>query len=237
MKKRSGWKNTLYLMVCVVLASGIQLAILLLTKNYDVYLFGSLLFAIPLMVWSLEGKTSMRPYCKSVFWSFLIAIVLGGCVTAVENLFRFRQIPIWIAILCVIFAKKGICVIRQQWKRQKRLETVILVHKDKRASCLALWDTGNQLKTDEDGRPIHIISMEIFHKLEITANDFVGVIGYCALGNTGGILPLYEIDNLYMETSRQKEMQNTKVVVACATSQLLSKRTYQVILNVEGVHI
>jgi hypothetical protein len=73
----------------------------------------------------------------------------------------------------------------------------------------------------------------LFRKLEISANDFIGLAGYCSLGKEEGILPLYEIDGIFADGNEVPE-QPAKAVVARAGGQLLAQKTYQVILNVEG---
>jgi hypothetical protein len=73
----------------------------------------------------------------------------------------------------------------------------------------------------------------VFRKLEISANDYVGLAGYCSLGKEEGILPLYEIDGISADGNAAFERPG-KAVVACAGARLLAQKTYQVILNVEG---
>lgn len=232
--KRNAKMSMLILFGTSLGAGLLQLGILL-WKGYPAYLVVSFLVIIPAMVLLFLGKTALPVYFRRLIWSYLIAMGLGGCVSAAENIFRFSQIPIWIAILCVFLVREGIRFGKREFKKQEQLCKVILQHRGKTVECMALWDTGNQLRVAEDGRAVHIIDAELFRELHITANDFVGVAGYCTLGNDDGILPLYEIDGIYMEDNIGALSRGTKAVVACAGSRLLRQKPYQVILNVEGV--
>jgi hypothetical protein len=210
-----------------------QLLILYLTGSYPAYLFVSFLVLIPGMVLVLAGREPVPVFCRRLIVCYLVAVVLGGVVGAAENLLHLSQIPVWILLLSLFAAKEGLGVWKAQTKRQEQFCTVTLQHKGRRVSATALWDTGNCLRDHKGERPVHIISAEVFRKLEISANDYIGLAGYCSLGNEEGILPLYEIDGISVDGNAAFEQQE-KAVVACAGGRLLAQKTYQVILNVEG---
>jgi hypothetical protein len=230
-------KHRIGLLSAASVGAGVfQLLILYLTGSYPAYLFVSFLVLIPGMVYVLAGREPVPVFCRRLIVSYLVAVVLGGVVGAAENLLHLNQIPVWILLLSLFAAKKGLCVWKTQTKRQEQLCTVTLRHKGKCVQTTALWDTGNCLREPEGERPVHIISAEMFRKLEISANDYVGLAGYCSLGNEEGILPLYEIDGISADANAAFE-QPAKAVVACAGGQLLAQKTYQVILNVEGAGV
>jgi hypothetical protein len=229
----SGRQRILFLSVASACAGVFQLLILYLTGSYPAYLFVSFLVLIPGMVFVLTGREPVPVFCRRLIVCYLVAVVLGGVVGAAENLLHLSQIPLWILLLSLFAAKEGLCVWKAQTKRQEQLCTVTLRHKGKCVKTTALWDTGNCLREPEGERPVHIISAELFRKLEISANDFIGLAGYCSLGKEEGILPLYEIDGIFADGNEVPE-QPAKAVVARAGGQLLAQKTYQVILNVEG---
>jgi hypothetical protein len=234
-----------------IFAGLLQLLVLCITGSYFMYLAVSFVIVIPQMVYAVLGRTRMPVFIKRVLLGYLVAVLLGGFVGALENLCHLQQIPVWISVLSVFVVKEGVLMLRNQLKKQEALCTVILRHRGREMRCTALWDTGNRLRESGTNRPVHIISREVYKELSITAEDYVGLAGYCTLGKEEGILPLYEIDALLILQSGQNidssqsvkleqvkwqgaTVKNTKAVVACAGEHLLAQKPYQVILNVEG---
>jgi hypothetical protein len=231
-------------LAAVSIAAGtLQLLTLCATGSYTAYLAVSLLLVIPGMVRGMFGRARLPVFLRRSLLCGLVAALLGGAVSAAENLFRLRQIPVWILILSVFMGKEGVRMFRNQMKKQQMLCTVVLSHRGKELGCTALWDTGNRLRETGTNRPVHIISREVYRGLRITAEDYAGLAGYCTLGEEDGILPLYEIDGLRVipdkisqkpEQGKAAASEFTKAVVACAGERLLAQKPYQVILNVEG---
>jgi hypothetical protein len=226
-----------------ITAGLLQLLVLCITGSYFLYLAVSFVIVIPQMVYAVLGRTRIPVFIKRVLLGYLVAVLLGGFVGALENLCHLQQIPVWISMLSIFALKEGVLMLRNQRKKQEALCTVILRHRGQEMRCTALWDTGNRLKESGTNRPVHIISRAVYRGLSITAEDYAGLTGYCTLGEEDGILPLYEIDALLILQSGQKTEQvkrqgatlkNTKAVVACAGEHLLAQKPYQVILNVEG---
>jgi hypothetical protein len=191
------------------------------------------------MVLAVFGREPVPVFLRRLAVSYVVAAVLGGSVGALENLLHWNQIPLWLLLVGVLAGKEGVRLLAAQQKKQEQLCAVVLRHRGLRLDCTALWDTGNCLREPERNRPVHIISKEVFRRLQITAGDYVGLAGYASLGRTDGLLPLYEIDALYVaDADRAGEAPGTtKAVVACAGEHLLAQKTYQVILNVEGAGV
>jgi prepilin signal peptidase PulO-like enzyme (type II secretory pathway) len=240
-----------------------QLLVLYVSGNYRIYLLMSFFIAIPEMVFAVFGRERIPVLIRRVLLGYLVAVLLGGFVGAVENLFHVQQIPVWLLILSVLAVKEGIFMFRRQMKKQESLCTVMFRHRGREICCTALWDTGNRLTEAGTNRPVHIICSQVYKGLGITAEDFVGLAGYCTLGKEDGVLPLYEIDGLTVvpdsiikrlnlneaemggsgllerlqacgQMEGVPELEFTKAVVACAGERLLAQKPYQVILNVEG---
>lgn len=230
------WRSAIRLAATSFAAGILQLGILLGTESYAIYFGVSLLVIIPGMLAVMFGKSNPCAWLRRLILGYVIALGLGGTVTAVQNLFHISQIPVWIGILCAFALRRGVLFAKQAMQKREQLCAVVLEHNGQRIECTALWDTGNHLHTAIGNRPVHIVDAKLFKELRISARDFAGIASYCSLGNSDGILPLYEIDALYT-LEKHGKAQDTKAVVACAGRQLLENKPYQVILNVEGVMV
>jgi hypothetical protein len=239
-----GLKRMMRTAVVSTVTGIMQLLVLLLSGNYRLYLLASFFVAIPAMVFGVFGRERIPVFFRRVLLGYLVAVLLGGFVEAVDHFFHLEQIPVWV-MLCSVFAvKEGIFMFRRQMKKQESLCTVMLRHRGKAICCKALRDTGNRLTEAGTNRPVHIICSKVYRGLGITAEDFVGLAGYCTLGKEDGVLPLYEVDELTVVPDSiikqlnlkeaEPELKFTKAVVACAGERLLAQKPYQVILNVEG---
>lgn len=230
------WRQAVRLIATSLVAGVLQLGILLLTQSYVIYFGVSFLVIIPGMLVGAFGRSIPRDWCRRLILGYVVALGLGGSVTAVQNLFRIPQIPVWIGILCALALRRAILFARREMQKREQLCAVVLEHNGQRIECTALWDTGNHLHTAIGNRPVHIVDAKLFKELKVSARDFAGIASYCSLGNSDGILSLYEIDALYT-LEKHCDVKNTKAVVACAGKQLLEHKPYQVILNVEGVMV
>lgn len=230
------WRPAVRLITTSLIAGVLQLGILLLTQSYAVYFGTSFLVIIPGMLAGALGRSTLRDWCHRLLFGYVVALGLGGTVTAVQNLFHIPQIPVWIGVLCALSLRSSLLSAKRQLQKREQLCEVVLEHNNQRIECVALWDTGNHLQTAAGNRPVHIVDAKLFKELKVSARDFAGIASYCSLGNSNGILLLYEIDALYI-LEKSCDVKNTKAVVACAGSQLLEHKPYQVILNVEGVMV
>jgi hypothetical protein len=241
---RGGLKRMMRTAAVSTVTGIVQLLVLLLSGNYRMYLLLSFFVAIPAMVFAVFGRERIPVFSRRVLLGYLVAVLLGGFVEAVDHFFHLEQIPVWV-MLCSVFAvREGIFMFQRQMKKQESLCTVMLRHRGKEICCKALWDTGNRLTEMGTNRPVHIIGSKVYQGLGITAEDFVGLAGYCTLGKEDGVLPLYEVDELTVvpdsivkqrnPNEAEPELKFTKAVVACAGERLLAQKPYQVILNVEG---
>lgn len=230
------WRQAARLLATSLIAGILQLGILLLTQSYAMYFGASFLVIIPGMIVGAFGRSTPRDWCRRLILGYVVALGLGGTVTAVQNLFHIPQIPVWIGILCALALRRAVLFAKRELQKREQLCVVVLEHNGQRIECTALWDTGNHLHTAEGNRPVHIVDAKLFKELKVSARDFAGIASYCSLGNSDGILPLYEIDALYT-LEKHRDAKKTKAVVACAGKQLLEHKPYQVILNVEGVMV
>ena len=154
-----------------------------------------------------------------------------------ENLFELPQTSIWMGILSALGVKNGIHFGRMEWQKRKKLYHVSFCNKGRQAECVALWDTGNQLREPMKGRAVHIVDRKILEELGISAGNFVGLAGYTSLGARDSVIPLYELEQMCVwEDGKRKQVQND-VVAGCAGCGLMAKKAYKVILNVEGIVI
>jgi stage II sporulation protein GA (sporulation sigma-E factor processing peptidase) len=224
----------------ILAASGIggilQLLFLCVVKRYAGYLAVSMLLVIPGMTVGVFGAEPVPVFIRRILLGYVTAGLLGGCAAAMENLFRFGSSQVWVLFASLFAGRKSLGLLRRQMKKQEQLCEVLLRHRGHEVCCTALLDTGNQLSDPITRRPVHVISPEIFRKLELSAEDYVGLAGYCSLGEEAGILPLYEVDALFIKEGAQAQMScMEKSVVACTGTDILAQKPYQVILNVEGV--
>ncbi len=183
-------------------------AVLLLAHSYYIYLAMALTVILPLMTLLAFGKSDAAVFRKRYAGCFASAILLGGLVTAMENIAGIAQIPFLSALIAFLLAERWIRLLMQRRQVQCLLYPVILRHGDGDVQINGLLDTGNLLRDPCSGRPVHLVRMSILESCGITETDFLGLVPYQALGSNDGLLAIYRAGELIIYS-------NTRPAATC----------------------
>lgn len=113
---------------------------------------------------------------------------------------------------------------------------VKLQHKGVEQKLMSYWDSGNQLQDPYTGKPVCIVDKEIGEILlgtQIKEFDYVMGVRYIpfrSLGETEGLLAVYDVDRMQI-FSGEKKQEITKAVIGLADKALFENKEYKMILH------
>lgn len=218
------------LAVAAGLGGVMEVLLLLFAGSYVTYLALSHLLVIPFMVFAAFGKSAWGKFLKRTLFCYGIAVGLGGFLSALENTFGWRQIPVLGGVVAVFLTLNGCRFFRASLRKQRYLYGVELENRGNTVRCKGLWDSGNQLREPYGSRPVHILSDGVAEGLQLEESDRLGFIPYAALGKNDGVLPIYRLEKLRILRG-EPPLCFRDAVVAKAQPGLLEKGDFQVILH------
>ena len=111
-----------------------------------------------------------------------------------------------------------------------------LQHRGRIMNLMAYWDSGNQLYDPYTGKPVCIMDKEMGEALfgiKLEAMECVPGIRYIpfrSLGETEGLLAVYDVEKMQIFTGRKK-LEITKAVIGLADKRLFENKEYKMILH------
>lgn len=207
-----------------------ETGLLLLTGSYRLYLLLSHILVMPVMVFAAFGKSGIKVFIQNIFLCYGVAVLLGGCVEAVENTAGILRLSFFAGVLGAVLAEFFFRYFYRRGKEQKRLFPMELQNGEYHVWCDGLLDSGNLLREPVQKLPVHIVSPGIMQKLHVEKENCMGVIPFRALGTADGILEIYRIDGIsIMENGAQNW--SHPAVLAKAEDGLFTRKQYQIIVN------
>lgn len=220
------WKKILLISITMTV---LEVILLLFGKNYVFYTIFSFLVVLPGMILWCFGRSSpvffLKRYLLAVFETFL----LGGIVQGIVNLTGWQESNVWIGIGAGGIGFGLSQVVFARWKKGRHMYSVGLFLGDKKIWIKGLYDSGNRLVTEHKKEPIHIVDGEILKKLGITEETPFFYQMFSSLGNSQGIVKVYEMDEMVIQRKTPKSY--GKVWVAEEAQGILRGKEYQIILN------
>ena len=113
---------------------------------------------------------------------------------------------------------------------------VELEHKGVVMKLMAYWDSGNQLHDSYTGKPVCIMDRRMGEALlEIKLEEMECVPGiryipFCSLGETEGLLAVFDVEKMKIFTGGKK-LEITKAVIGLADKRLFENKEYKMILH------
>lgn len=201
-------------------------AILLLTGCPIWYILGPLLGGAAAYM-----DRDWKKYPARMAALLFVTLCFGGTLEAVLEL---TGLPWVAASLGAALALRTFCRLWQKNRtRQAAAVTVRLKWLERTVTVSAIVDTGNQLTEPATGRPVSILE-------EKAARDLLGegweerrgfyLIPYHSIGREQGWMQGVTVDEMYLETDRQKRKIHSPVVAICQ-GQVSGKGKYQMILH------
>lgn len=248
------------LLAAVLGSGGLCIFILLPVRNriWVQLLFYIVIYSVMVLVgFQIKSLTGFLR-CLIILYavSFLVSGIYTGMAMKIQGfskLFLFSMGIYWL-IRIVMKLFKSIST------GQYNIYPVRIIHKGTTIDMKGLWDTGNQLHSPYNQKGVSIVGYEdissylqkdVLGKLDIYLQQEVNIyqtnqmtqeipdeepimlIPYRTIGNQNGLLPVIEVDNLYI----QKDggiLKYPRALIGISKEKVTKSANYQMILTTDG---
>lgn len=182
------------------------------------------------------GKCRKKEFLENWAVIYLAVILAGGVVEWLSNGSETISGFLLYALVTAGILTAVNVYLNQRKQFESHLFPVVLQQKETMIKVMAYWDSGNQLCDPYTGKPVCILDKEIGEALlKIKMDEFDYVMGiryipFRSLGETEGLLAVYDIDRMQIFTGR-KNLEITKAVIGLADKTLFDKKEYKMILH------
>ncbi len=215
-----------------------EIAGLFLGNSYYVFLILVHVFEIPLMIGFLLGKERQQ-WIKVIITGYFFVMAINAVLEILWNYFgAYGNYVFWLCASCGL-VYMGIRMYRNYSRIQKGIFPVEMFHNGNHLFTYGFYDSGNRLVDPYTQKGVHIISEELFQKIGLDKEHAV-VVPYRALGNEGGMLEVYYVENFIIGDGKQRK--SWKKCPMGVTKENLFKenfkgdfkgKKYEIILNEE----
>lgn len=188
-----------------------------------------LLYILVSLVMIITGLGIHRGRELAKAWIFLHigGIFLGGVMELLQPYLRMGSLFFLLAVFSYL-AVSVLWDLAVSQIRQNRNRIHIRLKKGEReCEVEALVDTGNTLTDVWSGKPVSVLSKEIAGKLWKQGEEPFRYISYHSIGKEAGVMPLFELDGIWVEERRCW----IEHPLAAVGEGNLSEDDYQMILN------
>lgn len=211
-----------------VAGAGLEVLLLLLGKSYRLFALGSQIVIMPIVLQLLLRGHKEISRWRGIVLSYTVVSLLVGVTNLIGYVFGDNFV-LQVGLLGIGGIVEVILLeLKKMKQEQQHLYNVELEFQGKKVQGIALYDSGNRLYDPWKHREIHIVSHSLLQQLQL--DKIALMVPFQSLGNTEGILEVYEIDTLIVMLN-QKKYRFTNVLVGKAQEVLLSNKQYQMILN------
>ena len=216
------------LLTCLIIASPVPGGIL------KMILFHGLVNVFMLMAGL--GLRTGRDFFRAWILLYLGSFLMGGILNFFRPYIRNAALFFFLAVFSY-FLLSRIWDLMVSVSRQKEFEcTAVASFRGRKQELHALIDSGNTLRDEKTGKPVHIIGRNTAGKL--WGDEPVGrvrYVGYHSVGKENGVMPLLEIDRLEIyrthgKTTRPFIIDQPEVAV-CSEEKVTER--YDIILNLD----
>lgn len=216
----------------------IEIVGLIFSGSYTIFVLCVHLFEVPLMSWFVLGK-NCRQMLRVIISGYFFTILINGVLEALWNQFGEGGSYIFFLLFSCASVIAGVRIWKNYHRMQKGIFSVELSFRGNQVQTKAFYDSGNRLIDPYTKQGVHIVSEKLVKVLgiksaiegEIEENTPV-YIPYQSLGNEADLLELYYIDELIVETEKQrKHIQNCPLGVT--KDNLFEGKNYEIILSEE----
>lgn len=182
------------------------------------------------MTWLTFGWKDRKHFLENWLFIYLTILFLGGIMEWEASL----GIPVtffWMkAIMAAVFLSIATIYFTQKRDFMEQIFRVDIVHQGKTWEVNGYWDSGNLLQDPYNGKPVNILQAKLAEQIFSEQNDFMRLIPYCSLGNTNGLLSVYNADKMYIYQGKER-LEVEPAVFGIAEAGLLEDKEYDVILQ------
>ncbi len=167
---------------------------------------------------------------------YLGSFLMGGILNFFRPYIRSAGLFFFLAVFSYFLLSK-IWDLMVSVSRQKEFECIaVACFKGRRQKLHALIDSGNTLRDEQTGKPVHIIGRKAAKTLwQDEPVEKVRYVGYHSVGKENGVMPLLEIDKLEIyriHGNRTRNLTIDRPEVAVCNEEKVTER-YDIILNLD----
>lgn len=172
-----------------------------------------------------------KKFClENWLFIYLVILFLGGIMEWEASL----GIPVsffWLKVLvAAILLTVATLYLMQKKELMEQIFQVDILHHGKIFQLRGYWDSGNLLKDPYNGKPVNILQATLAKQIFTEQNDYMRFIPYCSLGNTNGLLSVYNAEKMYIYQGTER-FEIKPAVFGIAEAGLLEGKEYDVILQ------
>ena len=180
-------------------------------------------------------RPKSKPYFAKILGTcYLSAILLGGILLGVENIFRKESLSLSFMGILIVVLVWGIEITYKKWNQKKEFYEVEIYFSPKdRCVVTALLDSGNGLIEPISKMPVSVLEAEVANQYRNRLKmENYRIVPFHSIGKDKGIMEAYFVEK--MEIKREGEnvvVQNP--MIAITRDVVSANGKYQMILHPE----
>lgn len=222
------------IMIGAVLLSLLEIVVLLLLKNYTLYLLLTTLMFVPVTILAVFGWSGGKNWMENCLVSYLMMWLLGGIREWVwEKSYLSRGGVLEYAIVLGVFLAM-IYVLSQKRTYGSHEYEVYLKQEGHGIWLKGYLDSGNQLRDIYTGKIVHIITEKKLKELIPEKELSTRLVPFTSLGKTDGWIRVVTVDEMLVQSAGKSE-KLTEVAVGIAEKGELMGMPFDMILHSESL--
>lgn len=182
------------------------------------------------------GRCSKKEFIENWAVMYFAVFLAGGVMEWLSKGTETVSDFMWYALVAAVLLTIANIYLNKRKNLTGNLFPVELHHKGTVINLMAYWDSGNQLYDIYTKKPVCIMDEELGEALlgiklkAFEALPGVRYIPFCSLGETEGLLAVYDVEKMQIFTGRKK-LEITKAVIGLADKRLFENKEYKMILH------
>lgn len=221
--------------ICLVALMGTLVEIfgLFLPLSYSLFVFLLQLFEVPVMIFLVIG-TKKKGFLLCCCSGYFYTLIINGVLEVLWNRLGEEGAYVFLLIFTCFAVSLGVRIWKNYSRIQKGIFDVVLLHEGRRLKTHGFYDSGNRLRDSYEKKGVHIVSNTLIDKWKGLGVKFDRkvYIPYQALGNETGLLEVYYVDAIIVDTERDR-IRIEKCPVGVTKDNLFEGKNYEIILNEE----
>ncbi len=176
------------------------------------------------------GWKKKKFFLENWLFIYLTVLFLGG-IMEWETSLGIPAAYFWGKAIVAALLLSGITICFSQKKDfMAKVFKVDVMHHGKTWELNGYWDSGNLLQDPYNNKPINILHAKLAEQIFSEQNDYMRLVPYCSLGNTNGLLSVYNAEKMYIYQGKER-VEIEPAVFGIAEAGLLEGKEYDVILQ------
>ena len=176
------------------------------------------------------GWKNRRFFLENWLFIYLAVLFLGGLMEWEASL----GIPssfFWGKVIVAAILLTGVTIYVMQKKGfLEQIYKVDVMHHGRTWELNGYWDSGNLLQDPYNGKPVNILRGTLGREIFSEESDYMRLVPYCSLGNTNGLLSVYNAEKMYIYQGKERFVVEP-AIFGIAEENLLEGKEYDVILQ------